>query len=94
MSIINEAIRRLRKAADALDELLDVMPDQNRRAAGAIGKAVTKNLNRVNTEYDKAFQSTGRRRRVMSKTARAAISKAQKARWAALRKDKAVSRGK
>jgi len=42
--MINECIKRLRKAADALDELLDVMPAHNGKAKRSISRTIDKNL--------------------------------------------------
>src|SRR6185369_1609481 len=42
--VINEVIKKLRKAADALDELMDVMPSANMKAARSIRTKVDKNL--------------------------------------------------
>jgi hypothetical protein len=41
VKVINELIKKLRKAADVLDDLLESVPENNKEIANIIGKRVT-----------------------------------------------------
>ena len=43
--MINELIKKLRKAADVLDDLLDSFPENNKKAAKSIRKSMEISLN-------------------------------------------------
>jgi hypothetical protein len=49
--VINEVIKKLRKAADALDELMDVMPSANMKAARSIRVKVDRNLGAATEKF-------------------------------------------
>jgi len=84
--MINEVIKKLRKAADALDELMDVMPSANIRAARSIRTKVDRNL-KEEMAYGKTpillkTMSTKKKHWTQTKAGKKKMSLAQKAMWA------------
>lgn len=80
---INDLIKRLRKAADALDSLLDSDFNSNIEAARLIGDKVERNLNRPISIHKKRKKYT-RTKKHWTQTAKGKklMSKSMKKAWA------------
>ena len=56
--MINELVKKLRKAADALDDLLESIPSNNHKAVAKIHKAMDKGYNKGKKKHWISFLRT------------------------------------